>query len=61
MKRVRIGVRVTLPFGLFKNAAIFVRHISAENAAKAQGAVFMLQEIFPGVPFVCDVEESNQK
>lgn len=55
-KRVRIGVRVKLPFNLFPNAAIFVKKVSALDAEKAQGAVFMLQNIFPGIPFVCDVE-----
>jgi hypothetical protein len=61
MKRVRIGVKTKLPFGIFPNAAIFVRHVTAEKAMEAQSAVFMLQGIFPGVPFVCEVEDSNQK
>lgn len=58
MKRVSIGVKSKLP--IFPNAAVFVKHVSDEKARQAQQGVAMLRAIFPGVPFVCDVKESNK-
>jgi hypothetical protein len=43
--RVRFGIRVRLPFGIFPNAAVFVLNLSAGNLELLRGQVTGIQEI----------------
>lgn len=38
-KRIRFGLNLLLPFGLFKNAGIFVIYVEEGNVAKFRDAV----------------------
>lgn len=38
-KRIRFGLNLSLPFGLFKNAGIFVIYVEEGNVAKFRDAV----------------------
>jgi hypothetical protein len=43
--RVRFGIRVRLPFGLFPNCAVFVLNLSASNLELLRGQVTGIQEV----------------
>lgn len=62
-KRVRLGVKVRLPFGLFPNAGIVVLLLSVTDAQRVERAVKNLGEVLHEVGYdsyaqrlVCEVE-----
>lgn len=48
-KRVRIGVRVKLPFGIFPHAGIFVVHLQALDVDKIGAAFAIIKETLTSV------------